>query len=52
MMELYLVEIVNIDGSFIGIEKFMKLDEAMEFIDDYVGYSSFCNLYEAKQLDY
>ena len=52
MMELYLVEIVDMDGSLIGIEKFMELDDATEFIDEYVGYSSYCNLYEAKQLDY
>ena len=52
MIELYLVEIVHIDGTLIGIEKFMELNEATEFIDEYVGYSSFCNLYEAKQLDY
>lgn len=52
MIELYLVEITNIDGRLIGIEKFMELDEATEFIDEYVGYSSFCILYEAKQLDY
>ena len=52
MMELYLVELVGIDGEFIGLEKFMKMEEAMEFIDNYVDSSSYCNLYEAKQLDY
>lgn len=52
MIELYLVEIVSIDGSLIGIEKFMEINEATEFIDGYIGYSSFCILYEAKQLDY
>lgn len=52
MIELYLVEITDLDGTFIGIEKFMELNEATEFIDEYVGYSSFCILYEAKQLDY
>lgn len=52
MMELYLVELVGIDGEFIGLEKFMEMEEAMEFIDNYVDSSSYCNLYEAKQLDY
>ena len=52
MIELYLVEITDFDGTLIGIEKFMELNEATEFIDEYVGYSSFCILYEAKQLDY
>lgn len=52
MMELYLVELIGIDGEFIGLEKFMEMKEAMEFIDNYVDSSSYCNLYEAKQLDY
>lgn len=52
MIELYLVEIVDMDGSFIGIEKFMELGTAKEFIDEYIGYSSYCVLYEAKQIDY
>ena len=52
MIELYLVEIVHIDGTLVGVEKFMEMNDAMEFIDDYVGSSSFCNLYEAKQIDY
>ena len=52
ILDLYLVELIHIDGSHIGIEKFMDLETAMEFIDDYVDSSSYCNLYEAKQLDY
>ena len=52
MLELYLVEIVDIDGTFIALEKFMDLEYAKEFIDNYVGSSSYCNLFEAKQLDY
>ena len=52
MIELYLVEIVSIDGTHIGLEKFIDMLEATEFIDNYVGSSSYCNLYEAKQLDY
>lgn len=51
-MELYLVELVGIDGEFIGLEKFMEMETAMEFIDNYADSSSYCNLYEAKQLDY
>jgi hypothetical protein len=52
MIELYLVEIVHIDGLHIGLERFIDMEEAMEFIDNYVDSSSYCNLYEAKQLDY
>lgn len=52
MIELYLVELADIDGSLIGIEKFIDLDAAKEYIDNHVGYSSYCILYEAKQLDY
>ena len=52
MIELYLVELVGIDGEHIGLEKFLELSEAEEFIDNYVDNSSYCNLYEAKQLDY
>ena len=52
MIELYLVEIVHISGMHIGIEKFMEMKTAMEFIDNYVDSSSYCNLYEAKQIDY
>jgi hypothetical protein len=52
MMELYLVEIIAMDGSHVGLEKFMELDTATEFIDNYADSSSYCNLYEAKQLDY
>jgi hypothetical protein len=52
MIELYLVEIVHIDGLHIGLEKFIEIETAMEFIDNYADSSSYCNLYEAKQLDY
>jgi hypothetical protein len=52
MIELYLVEIVTIDGSHVGLEKFMELETAEEFIDNHADSSSYCNLYEAKQLDY
>ena len=52
MIELYLVELVGIDGAFIGLERFMDMNEAMEFIDNYIDSSSYCNLYEARQLDY
>lgn len=52
MIELYLVEVVGIDGSHIGLEKFMDMNDAMEFVDNYDDSSSYCNLYEAKQLDY
>ena len=52
MIELYLVEIVGIDGSHIGLERFMDMSDAMEFVDNYDGSSSYCNLYEARQIDY
>lgn len=52
MMELYLVELVGIDGGHIGLERFLDMNDAMEFIDNYADSSSYCNLYEAKQLDY
>lgn len=50
--QLYLVEIVDINGDFIGIEKFLAKETAMSFIDDYSDSSSYCNLFEARQLDY
>lgn len=49
---LYLVELVSINGDFIGIEKFLAKETAMGFIDDYSDSSSYCNLFEARQLDY
>lgn len=49
---LYLVELVDIDGSFIGLEKFLMKEHATDFIDDYSDSSSYCNLFEAKRLDY
>lgn len=52
MIELYLVEVVGIDGSHIGLERFMDMKDAMEFVDNYADGSSYCNLYEARQLDY
>lgn len=52
MLELYLVELIGIDGTHIGLEKFITLECAEEFIDNYVDSSSYCNLYEARQLDY
>ena len=48
----YLVELITIDGTLIGLEKFMMKEIAMAFIDDYSDSSSYCNLFEAKQLDY
>lgn len=49
---LYLVEMVSISGELIGLEKFIAKETAMGFIDDYSDSSSYCNLFEAKQLDY
>ena len=49
---LCLVELVGINGDFIGIEKFLAKETAMRFIDDYSDSSSYCNLFEARQLDY
>lgn len=49
---LYLVELITIDGTLIGLEKFTMREIAMGFIDDYSDSSSYCNLFEAKQLDY
>lgn len=49
---LYLVELVGIDGNFIGLEKFLSKEMAMSFIDDYSDISSYCNLFEARRLDY
>lgn len=52
MAQLYLVELVGIDGTHIGVEKFMMKEIAMAFIDSYSDSSSYCNLFEARQLDY
>ena len=52
MARIYLVELITIDGTLIGLEKFMMKEIAMAFIDDYSDSSSNCNLFEAKQLDY
>lgn len=49
---LYLVELIAIDGTLIGLEKFTIKEVALAFIDDYSDSSSYCNLFEAKQLDY
>ena len=50
--QLYLVEVVGINGELIGLEKFIAKETAMDFIDDYSDSSSYCNLFEARQLDY
>ncbi len=49
---LYLVELITISGELVGLEKFTMKEIAMAFIDDYSDSSSYCNLFEAKQLDY
>lgn len=49
---LYLVELITISGDLIGLEKFTMKETAMAFIDDYSDSSSYCNLFEARQLDY
>lgn len=49
---LYLVELVSINGDFIGVEKFLAKETAMRFIDNYSDSSSYCNLFEARQLEY
>lgn len=49
---LYLVELIAIDGTLIGLEKFTIKEIALAFIDDYSDSSSYCNLFEARQLDY
>lgn len=48
----YLVELIAIDGTLIGLEKFTIKEIATAFIDDYSDCSSYCNLFEARQLDY
>lgn len=49
---LYLVELMTIDGSLVGLEKFTIKELAMAFIDEYSDSSIYCNLFEARQLDY
>ena len=49
---VYLVELMTIDGSLVGLEKFTIKELALAFIDDYSDSSIYCNLFEAKQLDY
>lgn len=49
---IYLVELMTIDGSLVGLEKFTILEIAEAFIDDYSESSIYCNLFEARQLDY
>lgn len=48
----YLVEIIGIDGTLIGVEKFIAIEYATAFIDNYSESSSYCNLFEARQIDY
>lgn len=49
---LYLVELMTIDGSLVGLEKFTIKEVALAFIDDFSDGSIYCNLFEAVQLDY
>lgn len=49
---LYLVELMTIDGSLVGLEKFTIKELALAFIDEYSDSSIYCNLFEARQLDY
>ena len=49
---VYLVELMTIDGTLVGLEKFTIKDLAIAFIDEYSDSSIYCNLFEAKQLDY
>lgn len=49
---LYLVELMTIDGTLVGLEKFTIKELAEAFIDDYSESSIYCNLFEARQLDY
>lgn len=49
---IYLVELMAYDGTLIGLEKFTIKEIAMAFIDDYSDNSTYCNLFEARQLDY
>lgn len=49
---IYLVELMAIDGTLVGLEKFTRIEIAEAFIDDYSDSSIYCNLFEARQLDY
>jgi hypothetical protein len=49
---IYLVELMHFDGTLIGLEKFTILELAEAFIDDCSESSIYCNLFEARQLDY
>ena len=40
----YLVELIAIDGTLVGLEKFTIKELAMAFIDDYADSSIYCNL--------
>ena len=48
----YLVELIAIDGTLVGLEKFTIKELAIAFVDDYNDSSIYCNLFEAIQLDY
>lgn len=49
---IYLVELMEFDGTLVGLEKFTIKELAMAFIDDFNDSSVYCNLFEARQLDY
>lgn len=49
---IYLVELMEIDGTLVGLEKFTIKELAIAFVDEYSDSSIYCNLFEAKQLDY
>lgn len=49
---IYLVELMEFDGTLVGLEKFTIKELAEAFIDDYSESSIYCNLFEARQLDY
>lgn len=49
---IYLVELIAIDGTLVGLEKFTIKELAVAFVDEYSDSSTYCNLFEARQLDY
>lgn len=49
---IYLVELMTIDGTLVGLEKFTIKELAVAFVDEYNDGSIYCNLFEARQLDY
>lgn len=49
---IYLVELITIDGTLVGLEKFTIKELAVAFVDEYSDSSTYCNLFEARQLDY